>query len=64
MTWWGWWRRNRVAKKAQAEQAEAQLRQVQRATPQIERIAGRMSIPDEEFADRVADAFRLRRRPT
>lgn len=61
MKWRGWRHKNHV--KAEAEQAEAKLRQVRRATARIEQIADR-SIPDDEFADMVADAFRLRRRPT
>lgn len=61
MKWRGWRRKDDA--KAQAEQAEAKLRAVRRATARIEQVAGK-TIPDDEFADMVADAFRLRRRPT
>ena len=62
MKWRGW--RHKDHAKAEAERAEAKLRQVRRATTRIEQIADRQSIPDDEFADMVADVFKLRRRPT
>lgn len=62
-----WWRRkeengheSRAASVARAE-AEAKLRATQRMTPAVERMADRLAdLPDEEFAERVARAFRRR----
>ena len=63
MNWWGWWRHRGKHAKAQAEQAEAELRRVQDLTPRYESLANEMQISDEDFVTRVAHAFR-HRRPT
>ena len=59
MRWWGWWRSSDDGAD-QAAQAEAKLRRAQRATPRIEQMADKMRLDDDEFADRVARAFRRR----
>lgn len=59
MKWWGWWRHGN-GNAARAARAEADLRRVQRMTPRIEALADSISLPDDEFADRVARAFRRR----
>ena len=64
MIWWGWWRRRGEDARARAEQAEAELRRVQNLTPRYEALANELRLPDEEFTARLADAFRLRRRPS
>lgn len=57
MKWWGWWRVGDGGA-ARAAKAEARLRRVQRMTPRIEALAEAITLPPEEFADRVARAFR------
>ena len=59
MKWWGWWRRGN-GNAARAARAEANLHRVRRMTPRIEELAEAISLPDDEFADRVARAFRRR----
>jgi hypothetical protein len=58
---WRWRRRpTNGAAKAKAE-AEARLRATQRLTPAVEQMARHLAdLPDDEFADRVARAFRGR----
>lgn len=58
---WRWWRRQPNGAAKAAAEAEAKLRNVQRLTPMYERMAERMAeLPDDEFAERVAQAFRRR----
>jgi hypothetical protein len=63
-----WWRRghnnngeeNTAAAKARAE-TEARELAAKRATPMVEKMADRVhELPVDEFADRVARAFRRR----
>lgn len=57
---WPWRRRATGAAKARAE-AEARLRATERLTPIYEQWARHLAeLPDEEFAERVARAFRRR----
>lgn len=58
---WRWWRRpTNGAAKAKAE-AEARLRATERLTPVYEQMAQHLaSLPDDEFAARVSQAFRGR----
>lgn len=59
MRWWPRRRRNGDARAA-AEQ-EAKLRAAQRMTPVYEKLAPLVAdLSDEEFAERVAKAFRRR----
>lgn len=58
MRWPRWLRRDGKVAKAKAEQAQAKLREVKRLTPVYERIAQGVELPPEEFAARVAQAFR------
>lgn len=59
MKWWGWWR-IRNGKAERAAQAEENLRRAQRMTPRIEALADAITLPPEEFAERMARAFRRR----
>jgi hypothetical protein len=59
--WWPFRRRNgRVTAAQREEAADRALRAAQRLTPRVQRYAaGHMAdLPAEEFAERVAQAFR------
>ena len=60
-----WWRRdhngheNEAAAKARAD-AEARERAAKRMTPLVEQLAQHVDLSMEEFAERIAEAFRRR----
>jgi len=55
------WRRDRNGAAEVRAKAEAKLRATKRMTPIVEKLADRVAeLPDDEFADRVARAFRRR----
>ena len=55
------WRRDRNGAAEARAKAEAKLQATKRMTPVYERLAERVAdLPDDEFADRVAKAFRRR----
>ena len=57
MKWWPW-RRDADGHQQRAEQAEAELRRVQRMTPAYERLADAVTVDPDEFVERLARAFR------
>lgn len=55
------WRRDRNGAAEARANAEAKLRATKRMTPVVKKLADRVAdLPPEEFADRVAQAFRRR----
>lgn len=55
---WPWRRVNGSAEVRR--KAEAKLAATKKMTPIVERLADRMNLSDDEFADRVARAFHRR----
>jgi hypothetical protein len=58
---WRWRRRAPNGAAAIRAEKEAEQRATKRATPMVEKLADRVAaLPPDEFADRVARAFRRR----